>query len=148
MNYTDAATPRTSVTPKVNEKGPNYPEESRDLGSYPLAPVPGVNDPSAELVKDFIPTQYELWVLANHYLDESTVVDYNAVFFLSTGSWDLRISEFSDRRLDSIAKCLGDEEFDYATSETRHKLATRFFREAKEKIEAAIPCNRCGMPRS
>ncbi len=144
---TDAATRRISVRPKANEKGQNYPEESRGLGSYPLASVEGVNDSSAELVKDFIPTRYELGVLANHYLEESAVLDYDAVFFRSTGSWELRISAFSNRRLNSIANCLGDDAFDKATAEMRDRWATRF-REAKETIEAAIPCKRCGMPRT
>ncbi len=51
------------------------PVESEGLGAIRaggliIGRVSGVNDESACLVEHFKPTQYELEVLANHYLEE------------------------------------------------------------------------------
>jgi hypothetical protein len=70
--------------------------------------VHGVNDEWARPVQGFVPTRYELALLAAHYYDlhvnRNRDCEYEGV-----SSEDWRILAFSMRRLDRIADHLGDE---------------------------------------
>jgi hypothetical protein len=125
------------------------PKESEGLERTALGlntlPVAGVNDELAALVDDFVPTRFELAVLAHHYLNELRQLDYDWIFFRYTGSSEWRMASFVERRLGTIESCLGAEEMREALKDIEEKWG-RIFEEAQRKIDRAIPCMKCGKP--
>ena len=132
--------------------GPGMPEESAGLApsggaGWAIGTVRGVNDRWARLVEGFQPTEYELVVLAKHYLDQSMDIDFVCRCYQMSGSSEWRRQAFASRRLDAIEQALGEAKFDAAIAK---KLAewTQKFADADKEEESLPPCTKCGTKRS
>ena len=101
------------------------------VGGLVIGAVSGVNDESACLVDDFKATQYELEVLARHYLEEARGIEFKGKFLGSSGSHEIRMHHFACRRLATIEAVLGKERFQQAIAHTAEEWGKRFT-EAKE----------------
>jgi hypothetical protein len=131
--------------------GPGMPEESAGLapsGRRVLigTGVRGVNDRWARLVEGFRPTEYELVVLAKHYLEEDSDITFMDRFYGMSGSTECRMSEFSRRRLATIEEALGAGKFEAAIAKKLAECQKRFADGEKEEqeIESMAPCTKCG----
>jgi hypothetical protein len=131
--------------------GPDMPEESAGLGAWKgagmtIGMVRGVNDRWARLVEGFAPSEYELVVLAKHYLDVRMDVALISRCFEQTGSDLWRKQAFADARLNTIEQALGEAKFDAAIAK---KLAewTQKFTDADNEEQSLAPCTKCGTKR-
>ena len=131
--------------------GPGMPEESAGLAPSggpwcAIGTVRGVNDRWARLVEGFRPTEYELVVLAKHYLDKIMDVDFFFRCYEVSGSSEWRIQAFANRRLDAIEQALGEAKFNAAIAK---KLAewTQKFADADKQEQSLAPCTKCGAKR-
>jgi hypothetical protein len=131
--------------------GPGMPEESAGLAPsgapwLPIGMVRGVNDRWACLVEGFRPTEYELVVLAKHYLDEIMNIDFFYRWHQTTGSSEWRTQAFASRRLDAIEQALGEAKFNAVIAK---RLAgwRQKFADADKEEESLDPCTSCGTKR-
>jgi hypothetical protein len=108
--------------------------------------VRGVNDRWARLVEGFVPTEYELVVLAKHYLDEIMEIDLFWRCYHQTGSSEWRIQAFAGRRLDAIEQALGEAKFNAAIAKRLAEWKQKFADADKEE-QSLAPCTRCGARR-
>ena len=108
--------------------------------------VGGVNDESAYLVEHFKPTQYELEVLARHYVDEAGQIEFWSRFLGCGDSHGIRMRPFACRRLATIKAALGEKRFEKAIARTEEKWDKRFA-EAEEIEKNLEPCKSCGAKR-
>jgi hypothetical protein len=127
--------------------GPGMPEESAGLAPsgapwLAIGTVRGVNDRWARLVENFRPTEYELVVLAKHYLDESMDVDFFYRCYQTTGSSEWRIQAFASRRLDAVEQALGEAKFNAAIAKRLADWKQKFADADKEE-ESLPPCTKC-----
>jgi hypothetical protein len=123
------------------------PEESAGLepigaGSLVIGSIRGVNDRWAHLVDGFLPTEYELVVLATHYLDRMMEIRLIGRCYQQYGS-DWRMEAFADRRLGTIEQGLGGEKFEAAIAKSLAKWRQKFADVDKEEASLA-PCTACG----
>jgi hypothetical protein len=132
--------------------GPGFPKESSGLHAhglpgFALGVVGGVNDSSARLVEGFQPTEYELELLAQHYVDRinDMTLFQRCTGQIGTGDW--RLDAFSNRRLDTIRRALGQDKFDAAISKTLAKWKQEFA-DAENSEQSLAPCTKCGGKRS
>jgi hypothetical protein len=128
---------------------PGFAEDSAGLGPLPvgrvvIGDVHGVNDEGARLVPTFIPTAYELEVLARHYVKAIYDIEYFGRFAQTSGSYEIRFGPFADRRLGTIAETLGREVFDGAIAPVRHDHE-KDVKDTEERL--AKPCAQCGCAR-
>ena len=128
---------------------PGFAAESAGLGPLPAGPfmigrVRGVNDEGARLVSTFVPTAYELEVLARHYLEAIQEINFYGRYAGMSASYGIRFGPFADRRLDTIAEALGEEAFDRAVASVRQDWEKRRT-DIEERL--AKPCMQCGHPR-
>ncbi len=127
------------------------PVESEGLGpiggaGWVIGVVGGVNDESACLVEHFKPTQYELEVLARHYLEEARNIEFKGQFLGYSGSHEIRMRPFAYRRLATIEGVLGKHKFDKAIAQTEEEH-NRGFAKAAEIEKNLEPCKGCGAKR-
>ena len=127
------------------------PVESEGLGplcvaGWVVGAVGGVNDESACLVEHFKPTQYELGVLARHYLDEAREIEFWDKFLGYGDSYGIRMRPFAYRRLATIKAVLGEKRFQEAIARTEEKW-DKGFAEAEEIEKNLEPCKSCGAKR-
>jgi len=108
--------------------------------------VPGVNDRAARLVAGFELTEYELGVLANHYLNRLRSSEFDSRVYEQSGSYDIRMRPFADRRLATIREVMGPVAFDAAIAETEKKWDAAF-EKAEQDEERLAPCPACGARR-
>ncbi len=104
----------------------------------------GANDESARMVHQFTPTRYELAVLARHYLEELYSIAYFWAAYSQSGSWEVRFGPFAERRLDTVAGHLGEEEFKVAIQSVEKKWEG-WEEEVAAELAKMIPCTRCGV---
>lgn len=134
---------RADLTPTETRR--LFPEESQCLAATGVGPViigltPGVNDESAQFVHKFQPTRYELAVLAVHYFDEARAIEHFWEWADQESSTETRMRAFAYGRLDTIAECLGEEDFEQAVSETKAKWNAKF-----TDLALCPRCERCGL---
>ena len=127
------------------------PVESEGLGpigagGFIIGRISGVNEESAYLVEHFKPTQYELEVLARHYLEEARMIEFDGRFLGMSGSYEIRMQPFAYRRLATIKSILGEERLQEAISRAEEKWDKRFT-EAEEIEKNLEPCKSCGAKR-
>ncbi len=115
-------------------------------GGFVVGRVSGVNDESAYLVEHFKPTQYELEVLARHYLDEAREIEFWSRFLGCGDSYGIRMRPFAYRRLATIKAVLGEKRFQEAIARTEEKW-DKGFAEAEEIEKNLEPCKSCGAKR-
>ena len=94
---------------------------------------------SSPFVHGFIATEYDLAVLAQHYLDDvnETYLDY----WLTAQGGSMRFTRFLERRLRSILDAIGCDAFDAAVESKSAKWRTRV---TEIKVEG-IRCGNCGI---
>ena len=93
---------------------------------------------SSPFVHGFVATEYDLAVLAQHYLDDvnETYLDY----WLTAQGGSMRFTRFLERRLRSILDAIGCDAFEAAVESKSAKWRTRV-----TEIKAnSIRCARCG----
>jgi len=127
------------------------PVESEGLGpigagGFIIGRISGVNEESAYLVEHFKPTQYELEVLARHYLEEARNIEFKGQFLGYSGSHEIRMRPFAYRRLATIEGVLGKHKFDKAIARTEEEQ-NRSFAKAAEIEKNLEPCKGCGAKR-
>jgi len=125
--------------------GKQMPVESEGLGAIRaggsiIGRISGVNDESACLVEHFKPTQYELEVLARHYLENARDIEFYGRFLGASGSYEIRMHPFAYRRLATIKSVLGEKRLQEAIARTEEKWDEIFKRAEKD----AKPCKACG----
>jgi hypothetical protein len=129
--------------------GPGMPAQSAGLGAcWGIGGgVRGVNDRWALLVEGFAPTEYELVVLAKHYLDVRMEVALIYRCYEQYGSDWWRQQAFADARLNTIEQALGEEKFNAAIAK---KIAewTQKFSDIEKEEQSLAPCTKCGARRS
>src|SRR5262245_10505490 len=108
--------------------GPGMPAESAGLGAcWGIGGgVRGVNDRWALLVEGFAPTEYELVVLAKHYLDVRMEVALIYRCYEQYGSDWWRQQAFADARLNTIEQALGEEKFNAAIAKKLAEWTQKF----------------------
>jgi hypothetical protein len=128
--------------------GPGMPAESAGLGACGGigGGVRGVNDRWARLVEGFAPTEYELVVLAKHYLDMRMEVALIYRCYKQCGSDWWREQAFADARLNTIEQVLGKEKFNAAIA-TKLAEWTQKFNDADNEEQSLAPCTKCGAKR-
>ncbi len=117
------------------------------LGGVIGGGIRGVNDSTAYLVDDFKPTLCELAVLTGHYLGNLREIEFGERFYATSGSYEIRMGPFADRRLATIEDVLGKERFQKAIASTEEKW-DKIFAEALEFEKNLAPCTRCGARRT
>ena len=122
-----------------------YPEESEGLGWFRLsARVKGVNDEWAELVEGFVPTRYELGLLARHYCDRAYDHDRDMYTneFVSTPR--MHFSCFARRRMARVRSVLGKEGFEAEVADIDAKWEKEMCRLHYKREDSSMRCRRCG----
>ena len=118
-----------------------YPRESRGLGpAGDIGIVEGVNDSSAKLVEGFVPTRYELKILAVHYLNQAREIEYCWEESGQVGSNQGRLHPFCYARAAMIRDLLGTEEFEKAT----RSIDSHWDEKIKDLIDNSPRCESCG----
>jgi hypothetical protein len=69
-------------------------------------------------------TKYEILHLARHWAGEILDLDFDFFLYGSTGSTEWRIREYAERRLNTIAKSIGEEEVRKAVTEAKVGFST------------------------
>lgn len=131
--------------------GPDMPEESAGLGVWKgagmtIGTVRGVNDRWARLVEGFVPTEYELALLAKHYLDQIMDIDLFYRCYEQSGSSEWRIQAFAGARLNTIEQALGEKKFSALIAKTEAKWKQKCAAADKEE-QSLAPCTKCGAKR-
>ena len=116
------------------------PEESEELGFWGSLFDGEYSEylEAAKLVPGFVPTQDELCLLAEHYLNTAVNRDY--WWELARQSGGGAEQTFAYRRLDAIRKLVGEEVVDRALSRTKEEWKRTF-----EELAALPRCQRCGV---
>jgi hypothetical protein len=77
----------------------------------PIGHVDEVNGPGAGLVRGFVPTKYEVLELARHWVEIQIDLEYFCWCYETSGSdWSRRMA-FAGMRLNRIAECIAQDEF-------------------------------------
>ncbi len=94
---------------------------------------------SSPFVHGFVATEYDLVVLAQHYLDDvnETYVDY----WVTAQGGSMRFTRFLERRLRSIMDAIGRDAFEAAVESKSAKWRTK----VTEVQETGIRCPACGI---
>ena len=82
-------------------------------GLHPWGPtghVDEVNGPGAAEVPGFAPTRHELMWLAKYWIDEIIEIRWFHFCHQQSGSTEIRLESFAERRLNRIAAAIGDAE--------------------------------------
>ena len=129
-----------------------FPTESEGLGpmigkGLAVGVVRGVNDATAELVEGFVPTRYELEVLARHYLECIGDIQFMWEAFGQSSSYGIRFWPFANRRLSKIQSILGEEDYREAITSAEEKI-DKVLAEIREDVNNPRPCSECGTHRS
>jgi hypothetical protein len=116
---------------------------------HPLAGCIGhvdeVNGRSATEIPEFIPTQHELLELVKYWTKVALGIEFLWFCYESPGSSDIRLRPFAYRRINRIAKCLGDAVVGRAFTDAREEFAKtvdarawRIFRHGTPEEQAAF----------
>ena len=130
--------------------GSKFAQESEGLhpmrvNGFAIGVVNGVNDMGSELVDEFIPTRYELSILAQHYAERIWEINHFWEAHGQSGSYEIRMGPFATRRLDRIWNILADEEL--ATTADYIAKQESILEEIREKVANPPPCSDCGISR-
>src|ERR1035441_7807839 len=71
-----------------------------------------------------VATQYEWIQIVKHWAAEMIDSDFDYFLYGSTGSTEWRIREYAERRLNTIAKSIGEEEVKRAVTEAKGGFST------------------------
>ena len=96
-------------------------------------------DKSSPFVHGFVATEYDLAVLAQHYLD-----DVNETYldgWLTSQFGSMRFTRFLERRLESIHDALGCDAYDAAV----RSIVAKWRKKVTEIKVEAIRCGTCGI---
>ena len=88
--------------------------------------VDAVNGPGPEEFKQYDPTRCELLLLARHWAEVNLGIQLDWYLYGQTGSTEIRLGPFANRRLDSIAEAIGDAAV--------HEVVTEIENEARERM--------------
>ena len=132
---------RTADVPEDIRK--QFPAESEGLGAWGnsselVGVTRGVNDRWAHLVEGFTVTHDELAILAQHYFDEASALEFFCEQYQVSGSYEMRRISFAWRRLKTISEWLGDEDLEKTISSLQEKWQRRF-----EELDALPYCDEC-----
>jgi hypothetical protein len=100
-----------------------------DAGSIVIGQVDEIVGEGGVEVPGCVVTKYELLKIAEHWAATIVDLDFSA-FQGSSGSWEWRTLEYAHRRLNTIAKSIGEEEL-----ETVFKQAEREFSNGVEQSD-------------
>ena len=126
---------------EVAEKQEATSEDDRDfLGPWVgsgmvVGFVDEVNGPGSVEFSDYHPSRYELGILAKHWLDVRLSTLTFCWFYAYSGSTEIRILPYSERRLVRIAAILGDETYKRLVGEVKDKYRQRCGDEAWEAFQ-------------
>ena len=107
-----------------------FTEDSKDLASwgvngFVIGVVDEANGPGAVAIPDFGPCQQELRALLTYWVDVRMRIYFFGFLEGRSGSTEIRLGPFADRRIDRIWDVLGEEEgrkaFDEAVAAFREK---------------------------
>ena len=97
--------------------------------------IPGATDESGRLAHGFVPTRYELAVLARHYREEVYHYDYLYEVGGQTSSTGERFEPFAWKRIATIKGFIGEEELRKAIVPIEERWNT-LLADAKERCQA------------
>ena len=97
--------------------------------------TPATTDESSRMVHGFVPTRYELAVLARHYLEEVYHYDYLWEVGGQTSSTGQRFEPFAWERIATIKGFIGEEELRKAIVPIEERWNT-LLADAKERCQA------------
>ena len=98
-------------------------DDSQDLGPLGvIGHVDEVNGAGSLEVPDFVPTRHELIQLVKYWATEALEIIYWWIVYGTTGSTEIRVGPFAERRIGKIAKLLGEDEVAKAIKEAHDKF--------------------------
>lgn len=105
----------------------------------PIGHVDEVNGPGAVEVPEFVPTRHELFQLAKYWTATRLDIDFFWFFYATSGSREIRLGPFADRRISRIADCLGDTLVEQACKEAEDEFAKTVDARAWEVFRHGTP---------
>ncbi len=94
-----------------------------------------VNGDGAQACPDYTPTRYELTELAKHWLRQVIEIDFLWFNYQSTGSSEWRVTKYSNRRLDRLEACLGNDVVAKAEREVMNEFREKYGEELWDAFE-------------
>ena len=93
------------------------------LGSIAIGRVDEIVGEGGVEVPGLVDTKYESLVLVRHWAAEIVELDFDYFLYGSTGSSEWRTREYAHRRLNTIAKAIGEEEVKRAFKQAEQDFA-------------------------
>jgi hypothetical protein len=84
--------------------------------------VDEVNGHGAEEVKEFVPTRHELLQLAQHWARTAIEIEYDWFLYQDCSSSEWRQTSFAWRRVNRIARVIGEEEVNKAIEQVKTEM--------------------------
>lgn len=88
--------------------------------------VDEVNGEGAEELAAFVPTRHELRQLYKFWARQATEIDVDCFLYKQTGSTELRLRPYADRRVGRITDLLGPEECNLLWQDVESDLARQY----------------------
>ena len=104
--------------------------------------APTLNDDLAKLVRTFVPTRFELEIIARHYLNDVMNIDWTWAAYQQTG-FSERYS-FALQRLNTIEDFIGEQALDRAIAPVRKDWGKSFEHLAENKCKHDVSREYCG----
>jgi hypothetical protein len=119
--------PRSHTT----QEGESLPEDSQGLGTTRAGPfqigfVDEVNGPGAMECAGYRPTHHELRVLAQHWAEQALCTEVIYFLHAQTGSTELRLQAYAERRCERIAENLGQEPMNEVLASAKKKVQKKY----------------------
>ena len=85
-------------------------EDNKFLGAWiNSGHVPEVNGPDAQEFSEYSPSRHELLLLASHWRKTALDIELDWFYLRTTGSIEIRLEPYANRRLARIAQTIGDD---------------------------------------
>jgi hypothetical protein len=116
-----AVDPETGEVVSGRDDVPELPDnealEPLRVGNCIIDLCPEINGSDAVACPEYIPTQHELLQLARYWYDTLLGIHLDWFFLAVSGSYESRMLAYAGRRLDRIAKVIGQEATDKVVAE-------------------------------
>jgi hypothetical protein len=129
------------------------------VGNFVIGVVDEIVGEGGVEVPGCVVTKYELIKIVKHWAAEIIELDFDYFLYGSTGSTEWRIREYAERRLNTIAKSIGEEEVRKAVTEAKvdfakgvdqraWKIFTEGTKEEQERFQHEVQEKPAGEPGS
>jgi hypothetical protein len=105
----------------------------------PIGQVDEVNGAGAVEVPEFVPTRHELIQLVKYWTTTLLDMEFFSFVYETSGSREIRLGPFADRRISRIAECLGDALVEQACQEAEDEFAMTVDARAWQVFRHATP---------